>query len=162
MIYAHARSVVRQPLGRWKSVMASSSEGGVAFCYEEAPCFYDVSVSRSPSKATRSSFSRVVEARRGGALPTRVRLRWSEPHCPKRRRSSRRRELVFARVSVSQSVGSWPVGEFVEESNRRLHQIFRSVRSHNILHLWAYAMKLLFVKQLVFLSSLIRLLPCEY
>lgn len=97
--------------------MASSSEGGHA----EAPCFVDVSVSQIQSTASHPSFSQAVD---GAALPTRVQLRWTEPHCAKRRRGG----LIFARVSVSQEVASWQegaFGEFVRESNQRLDQVFR-------------------------------------
>jgi hypothetical protein len=102
-------------------LMASSSEGGLTLCYAEAPCFVDVSVSQIQSTARHPSFSQAVD---GGALPTRVQLRWTEPHCAKRRRGG----LIFARVSVSQEVASWQegaFGEFVRESNRRLNQVFR-------------------------------------
>lgn len=143
--------------------MASETEGGLALYYAEAPCFIDVSVSQVQSKSSHPSFSQAVD---GVALPRRVQLRWSEPHCAKGRQSRRRGELVFARVSVSQSLSSWhegAFGEFVRESNRRLNQVFRSVAHRlgttivTLWDWWACAMELHSMNQLVVSSSPIRL-----
>ena len=130
MIFGHIEEILRQRFARSKFSMASSSEGEITLCYEENPCFFDVSVSPVQSKSSHSSFLQAVEARNGRALLTKVQWRWSEPHRLKRRRSRRRGDLVFARVSASQSLGSFregAFGEFVRDSNRRLNQVFRSV-----------------------------------
>lgn len=110
--------------------MATLAEDGLTLCYEEAPSSFDVSVSQMRSKASCPSFSQAAEARIGLNAPGGVRFSWSEPHYRKRRLNRGRGDLVFARVSVSNVLRSWPggaFGEFVKEVNRRVNHVLRSV-----------------------------------
>jgi hypothetical protein len=66
--------------------MATSSEDGLTFCYEEGPCFFNVSVSQVQSRSRYPSFSQGVEAQIGMVQPTEVQFSWSEEHCRRRRR----------------------------------------------------------------------------
>ncbi|KAG0601769.1 hypothetical protein M758_11G138200 [Ceratodon purpureus] len=108
--------------------MGTLSEDGLALCYEEVPCFGDVSVSQVRSDSSLLSYSEAVESRVGELVAERVQFRWSDGHCGKRRRNRGRGDLVFARVSGLNSLGSWQEGafeEFVKEGNRRVSHVLR-------------------------------------
>jgi hypothetical protein len=62
--------------------------------------------------------------------PTEVQFSWSEEHCRRRRRNRGWADLVFARVSVAESLESWQegaFGEFVREGKWRANHLLRLV-----------------------------------